>query len=180
MLAEEGGSPGDLRKSSRSTRPSARLLDVLDSGAAAAEAPGQVGATASDDPAPADTPPPCAYLAPAQAAVGRRVRVYWPDEDAWFCGQVTRFDARTGWHSVLYDDGDREQLVLAEERIEWVSTPAGAYPFDRAGCAGTTRRLVRKEETPIGSDPDWPQEGDMLWGRVRVRRAVCACVCVCA
>jgi hypothetical protein len=34
------------------------------------------------------------------AAVGWKVRVFWPDEDEWFHGVVAGFDAGSGRHSV--------------------------------------------------------------------------------
>lgn len=39
------------------------------------------------------------WLSPAQL-VGRELRVLWPDEEAWFCGRVTHFDAEMGMHTV--------------------------------------------------------------------------------
>lgn len=121
----------------------------------------------------------------SQAAVGRRVRVYWPDDDAWFTGVVKRFDPRTGMHAVWYDDGDREHLVLAAEQFEWVSdTSAGTAPSPRMASfhrlaastaivpgapARGARALVRKEQTAIGTDPEWPRVGDLVWGHVKVR-----------
>ena len=45
--------------------------------------------------------------------VGRRVRVYWPEDDAFYPGTVTKYDARgAGKHHVRYDDGDEEALAL--------------------------------------------------------------------
>jgi hypothetical protein len=35
-----------------------------------------------------------------QAIVGRRIRVYWQDDDAWFVGNVTHWDPLTGRHKV--------------------------------------------------------------------------------
>lgn len=32
--------------------------------------------------------------------VGKSVRVYWPDEDAWFPGEVEAYDPDTGQHKV--------------------------------------------------------------------------------
>ena len=49
-----------------------------------------------------------------KAAVGRRVRVYWPLEGKFFAGVVTAYNARTGLHHIDYDDGDQEKNVPAE------------------------------------------------------------------
>lgn len=34
------------------------------------------------------------------ALVGRAVRVLWPDDSAWFLGEVTTYDPATGHHEV--------------------------------------------------------------------------------
>ena len=57
-------------------------------------------------------------VAAAAAAVGQRLRVFWPDDDTFYAGTVTAFDERTGTHEVQYDDGNVEQLQLQGERIE--------------------------------------------------------------
>jgi hypothetical protein len=106
------------------------------------------------------------------------------DEQAWFSGRVTRFDALTGRHHVSYDDGDSEELLLAAECIEWIQgegpAPSAAYldadddePLlgDQPGDgAHGGRRLLRKEDTAFRQDAGWPRVGDMLWGRVKVRQ----------
>jgi hypothetical protein len=99
--------------------------------------------------------------ASAQEVVGRRLRVYWPDEGDWFFGEVTGYDGKTGRHNVSYDDGDVENLSLsasAGERFEWVSDQAGA-------ADGSGLRLVRQAEA---QDQSWPRVSDLLWGRVKV------------
>lgn len=38
-------------------------------------------------------------LAPA-ALIGRKLRVYWPEDDGWFLGTVVQYDAHMGQHKV--------------------------------------------------------------------------------
>lgn len=60
--------------------------------------------------------------APAgREAVGRSIRVYWADDDAWYEGTVTRFEGSK--HLVVYEDGDEEWLELGAEKFEWVEGP---------------------------------------------------------
>lgn len=82
--------------------------------------------------AAAAPPPSCSAAVPAAAAdgsqgsvaaagreaVGRSIRVYWADDDAWYEGTVTRFEGRK--HLVVYEDGDEEWLELGAEKFEWV------------------------------------------------------------
>jgi hypothetical protein len=60
-----------------------------------------------------------AILAP-QDAIARQVRVYWPEDDAWYLGTVVSYDADTAAHRVAYDDGSFENVVLALERVRLV------------------------------------------------------------
>lgn len=41
------------------------------------------------------------WLAPEQL-VGRELRVLWPDEEAWFCGRVTKYMPEQGTHTVSW------------------------------------------------------------------------------
>ncbi|KAF6262176.1 hypothetical protein COO60DRAFT_677318 [Scenedesmus sp. NREL 46B-D3] len=50
--------------------------------------------------------------------VGRRVRVWWPLDREWYGGAVQAFDPMLQLHTLLYDDGDLEQLNLSEEQWE--------------------------------------------------------------
>ena len=53
-------------------------------------------------------------------SVGDSIEVLWPDDGKFYSGTVKRFDRRTGKFKVLYDDGEEEELKLAEE--EWRPT----------------------------------------------------------
>jgi len=45
---------------------------------------------------------------PGDLAIDRRVRVFWPEEGDFFAGLVTAHNAKTGRHTIRYDDGDVE------------------------------------------------------------------------
>jgi len=126
-----------------------------------------------------DVPPSAAWhLAPGPSAVGRRLRVFWPaPESAWFSGQVEHWDEATGRHSVVYDDGDCEQLLLAEEQIEWIhgtgpSRGVESKPPCRHPSAALLRPCGPEVASPDTAQPaayaGWPGVGDFLWGHVKV------------
>ncbi|KAJ0084119.1 hypothetical protein Patl1_29785 [Pistacia atlantica] len=50
--------------------------------------------------------------------VEKRIKVYWPESRKWFTGHIKAFNANKGLHSILYDDGDKEELNLRKERFE--------------------------------------------------------------
>lgn len=49
--------------------------------------------------------------------VGKRIKVFWRDDNNWYFGKVVDFEREDGKHVVHYDDGDREKLVLANEKV---------------------------------------------------------------
>ena len=68
-----------------------------------------------------------------ERAVGRRVRVHWPDEAdrGPFAGTVAAFDAEFLTHAIAYDDGDVEPACRL-----WKETVHLGGPGGRAGGGG--------------------------------------------
>jgi hypothetical protein len=59
--------------------------------------------------------------------VGRRIRVYWPDDDAWYFARVRKFMRTTGQHMLRYEaDGVEEWSTMSRERFELADAPAQA------------------------------------------------------
>ncbi|KAI4349732.1 hypothetical protein L6164_010292 [Bauhinia variegata] len=107
--------------------------------------------------------------------VGRRVKVYWPLDKAWYEGCVKSFDKATGKHLVKYDDDEEESLDLAKEKIEWVQetfsklkrlrrgfSPPKQVVFDDDEGAETVM-----EESP-GADVADDDSTDEDWGKNHV------------
>ena len=57
-------------------------------------------------------------LANLSTIVGKRVAVFWPDEDEWFEGVITSRQEKVV--HVQYDDGDNENVTLGEDAIKFV------------------------------------------------------------
>ena len=97
-----------------------------------AKAPVLVAAPAA--PVPAVVEPPAGTVTqkrnakprPGREAVGRRVRVWWPDDAAWYTGSVVSYDGAR--HAIKYDDGDEESLDLSREKHEFVTARPLATP----------------------------------------------------
>jgi hypothetical protein len=51
--------------------------------------------------------------------VGRRLSVWWPEDEVFYSGRVEGFSAADGKHKVLYDDGEPEELVLSTQKFRW-------------------------------------------------------------
>ncbi|XBH92070.1 hypothetical protein VPH35_083283 [Triticum aestivum] len=106
-------------------------------------------------PPPKPSPPPQpqqekkhdAAAAPAGEAVGRRLRVYWPLDDAWYEGTVDAYDGGSRRHRVKYDDGEEEEVDLVKEKFEWAAEEATPPP------ARKLRRLRRMSDTAKAKSP---------------------------
>ncbi|PIA53613.1 hypothetical protein AQUCO_00900291v1 [Aquilegia coerulea] len=79
--------------------------------------------------------------------VGKRVKVYGSNLRKWFVGCVTSFDYEKRLHTILYENGDKNDLDLKRERfeLEVVSNEA----FKR--CSGLRPNIEKKEMTSNGS-----------------------------
>lgn len=53
----------------------------------------------------------------SEELVGKRVKVYWPGDHEWYLGKVVNFSPEDGKHTVHYADGDKEKVVLANEKV---------------------------------------------------------------
>jgi hypothetical protein len=51
--------------------------------------------------------------------VGRRLKIKWA-KDKFYAGVVIKYDAASGKHQVLYDDGDLREYVLSKKTVEWI------------------------------------------------------------
>jgi len=50
---------------------------------------------------------------------GTRLRVWWPNEEAWFTGTVKGSLSEYGTHLVVYDDGDERHEPLGNASLRW-------------------------------------------------------------
>jgi len=79
------------------------------------------------------TPTIPAHPPASQVQQGSRVSIYWPDDDASYPGTVTGI-TNTGLVQVSYDDGDIEELDLANENFQLLP------PLTTTGDSTTTSR----------------------------------------
>jgi DNA mismatch repair protein MSH6 len=87
---------------------------------------------------------------PAAEVVGRRLRVYWPLDDAWYKGKVESYNAGSRRHRVKYDDGDEEEVDLGKEKFEWATSEDSTPPSQPVR---KLRRLRRMSDTAVAKSP---------------------------
>ncbi|GKU87587.1 hypothetical protein SLEP1_g1963 [Rubroshorea leprosula] len=51
--------------------------------------------------------------------IGLRLQVFWPLDADWYIGRVVGYNTESNRHSVKYEDGDQEDLVLSKENIKF-------------------------------------------------------------
>ena len=76
-----------------------------------------------------------------ETVVGRRVGIWWPMDESFYLGKVEGFIPATGEHTVRYDDGESEDLLLPMQRVKWLPAetgPAGAGALLGADAAATS------------------------------------------
>ena len=61
---------------------------------------------------------PQAKKGPGAEVVGRRLKVWWPADEAWYSGGVASYDGER--HAIQYDDGDEEAVDLSREKFEFL------------------------------------------------------------
>ncbi|GLT65668.1 hypothetical protein SLA2020_380850 [Shorea laevis] len=48
---------------------------------------------------------------------GLQCKVYWPLDADWYSGQVVGYNPEANRHHVEYEDGDKEELILSNEKL---------------------------------------------------------------
>lgn len=103
-------------------------------------------AKAAEVPSAKLSPEEPASLPDPQAALGRRLRVYWPLDDAWYSGVVKQWKLGSKQHVVLYDDGAEEAVDLAQERFEWEKELSGGGVRGAKAVERTSLQVPSTEE----------------------------------
>ncbi|KAK3250630.1 hypothetical protein CYMTET_39998 [Cymbomonas tetramitiformis] len=83
--------------------------------------------------------------------VGTKLRIYWELDDAWYPGAVALFD-EDGFANIVYDDGDKEVVDLANERYEIigdVEPPVNVKNIFELGTSEHTDLAVQMQQAAL-------------------------------
>ena len=116
------------------------------------------------------TPKP-AKVRPGSEVVGKRLKVWWPADGAWYAGRVASLTAGGATHEVRYDDGDVEAVDLAVEKYEWLadeespSAVASTQAYDGgkrapAAAGGSAAKRAKRAASDDDDDDDAMDDGD--------------------
>ena len=110
---------------------------------------------------------PVQVKGPGAEVVGRRLKVWWPADEAWYAGGVASYDGER--HAIQYDDGDEEAVDLSKEKFEFLEGTHVAKDVKRetkrpAPSAGLTAEQradrERKRRKAADSDDDFVVDDD--------------------
>ncbi|KAK7396957.1 hypothetical protein VNO78_18120 [Psophocarpus tetragonolobus] len=111
------------------------------------------------------SPPSASPSLYGQEVVGRRIKVYWPLDDAWYEGSVKSFDSLSSKHVICYDDGEEESLDLSKENIQWfLESSSKNLKRLRRGVPAVRKMVIDDEEVEEqnnkGEEEDDDNNGD--------------------
>ena len=110
---------------------------------------------------------PVQVKGPGAEVVGRRLKVWWPADAAWYAGGVASYDGER--HAIQYDDGDEEAVDLSKEKFEFLEGTHAPKDVKRetkrpAPSAGLTAEQradrERKRRKAADSDDDFVVDDD--------------------
>ncbi len=64
---------------------------------------------------------------------GKRIEIWWVDDQVYYAGTVTSYSSTTGKHTILYDDGESEKLNLSLQKYNWLDAEGNALPASQNG-----------------------------------------------
>uniref|UniRef100_A0A453RC63 PTM/DIR17-like Tudor domain-containing protein n=1 Tax=Aegilops tauschii subsp. strangulata TaxID=200361 RepID=A0A453RC63_AEGTS len=91
--------------------------------------------------------------------VGRRIKVWWPLDKEFYPGVVESYDSAKKLHTVLYDDGDMEQLNMAKEKWKMIESNGSPMKQQKKDHVGSNQGRVtpyRAQETKSTSSTKVP------------------------
>ncbi|GBG74693.1 hypothetical protein CBR_g19098 [Chara braunii] len=82
--------------------------------------------------------------------VGRRVKVWWPQDKQFYTGQVMSYNPTTKKHEVAYDDGDSELLKMDKQRFALLDVnPSKLQVSPKNGESEMASRVSAEAGTPL-------------------------------
>ncbi|KAM0917721.1 hypothetical protein ACQ4PT_009179 [Festuca glaucescens] len=80
--------------------------------------------------------------------VGQRIKVWWPLDKAYYEGVVKSYDSAKKMHTVLYDDGEIEQLNMAKEKWKRIESNGSSIKQQKKDLPGTNQGRAQEARTP--------------------------------
>lgn len=85
-----------------------------------------------------------------KAAIGYKVRVFWPGMAKWYVGKVLDYDTDTKNHTVKYKDGDVQHIALRHEAVLYLGKDEEGKDPSGAPTAVVKKNTSAKKEVNAG------------------------------
>lgn len=105
--------------------------------------------------------------------IGCKCKVFWPDDKVWYTGVINGYNSEAGIHHVHYDDGDKEDLILAKELIKFYLSDDDiiARKLVLQGEMDERKRLDFQEMAALATVfEDFQEEfrhGELVWAKIK-------------
>ncbi|XP_047318182.1 histone-lysine N-methyltransferase ATX2-like [Impatiens glandulifera] len=101
--------------------------------------------------------------------VGLQCKIYWPLDDAWYTARLKEYNTETGYHHVLYDDGDEEDVLLRRLKIQFLISEEELQQLRLSPYSSTIASDDLNQVQTTGHSFDHRQElkpGDVTWAKL--------------
>ncbi|KAJ8603285.1 hypothetical protein CTAYLR_006952 [Chrysophaeum taylorii] len=90
--------------------------------------------------------------APGAEMIGKRIKVYWAGDKAWYEGEVRAYEK--GRHEVAYDDGDVEVVDLGAEKYQVLTTTEDPEPAAKKARLEVEKTPAPRKRRIVGDETD--------------------------
>lgn len=103
--------------------------------------------------------------------VGLQCKVFWPLDADWYTGSILGYDPDTNKHNVKYEDGDKEDIALANEKIKFYLSPNEMQQMNlKYSIKSMDSDACDYEEMVVLAasldDCQEPEPGDIVWAKL--------------
>lgn len=82
------------------------------------------------------------------ACIGDAIEVFWPDDNEYYAGKVIDYDSSLGISSILYDDGEIEDIDLTKEQWRFIENLLNVS----SQCSDDNTQIVRNSKSRLSHD----------------------------
>ncbi|KAL1561344.1 histone-lysine N-methyltransferase ATX2-like [Salvia divinorum] len=99
-------------------------------------------------------------------------KVYWPLDASWYSGHITGYNSDTGRHHLKYKDGEKEDLVISNERMKFYISSKEMQSMELKLCEKSSEadELDANEmmvlAATLDDDCQEIETGDLIWAKL--------------
>jgi len=82
-----------------------------------------------------------------QKIKGRRISIYWVNDNEWYPGVIQDYDQSTNEHVIKYDDGVIEKLLLSNEKFRFIADKNANKQDEILSQGSKMRKVVMDDDS---------------------------------